>query len=330
MVQSHRFRELGIAYESVKGTDPIGSGDDYYKLGYRVRSLGKFPKPKYNIASTYRGSRDPTLEIASADLTGTLAFAPVNAIAWYLALGSSATAAGVHTITGIDSGELPYFTTRFETSNDTENIRKSMTGTKLKTLNFELTRLNENVRFPAMMGINVQGTGFGAPTYPVTNTPIYPDSVSDMFYKDSNFYFTWYYGGDNLDYKSDVMNFTGIIDMTNQFLPLLQQLFPEEVSEGTRAHILRFNILRGNDTSIYDDFAAQDRDTTGMDLRVKIHQTASKYLQLDYSNIFLQECEINDQNEAKNEDGIYEVVGIAESLTVKSNDGLTAATFYGE
>lgn len=313
-------------FETTEGQDPIST--TAYKFGRRSQSFGDLPNAKFNLKSTYRGSRDPIIQIADKVATSSIAFNPVCGIPWYLLFGSSSTTTGVHTISGIDYGALPTITQRYQTENNTENIRKSMVGSKVRNLNFTVQNIGERLRMPAVMGIGSQGIDIVDPTATGDITPTFPGSNSDPYYIDNNFELTWDYGVDNVDYAGDIMEFKYICDTTNRFLPIVGNLTPLTVAEGSRVHILIMDILRGNDTSIFDDYLAQTRSSTGKDLRFKIHQSSTNYLQLDFSNVFIENIPLNDPT--KDEHTKYTITAFAENCTPKIKDGLDETVFYGE
>jgi hypothetical protein len=332
-IELHRDKLIGYAYESTEGTDPIasGGGTPYYEFGKLTKTFGNFPSKEFKVLAIHHGSRDPTLNITHALPKGAIAFAPVNGVPWYQFLGSSSTAATIHTITGIDTGELPFITARFESQNSSENIRKSLVGAKINNINFQLLNANTRIRLPAMIGMGIQGMDVKAPTNTATQTPIFPDSEEGLYYVDSNFIFTWDLNGTPItEYKNQLLDFKYIGTNTNIFGTVGNTLTPVRVLEGPRNHILMFQLLRGGSTRIYDDYLAQTRSSTGKDLRVKIYNSAANYLQLDFNDVFIETCEMNDGYQASGDLEIYDVVASCEDLIVKSKDGLTAATFYGE
>lgn len=331
-LELHRDKQLGWAYEATEGVDPIasGGGTPYYKFGKYTKTFGHFPQKTVKTMAVYHGSRDPSNYISHVQPKGAVAFAPVNAIPWYQFLGARADGGGgIHTITGIDSGELPFMTTRFQSENASESIRKSFVGGKLDNLNFVISNANTRARSPAFIGMGLKGMDVKTPTNTAAQVPVFPSSEEGMYHVDDNFEFTWDYGGGSpvTEYKDQLLEFRYIGMNANIIGTVGNTITPYQILEGVRSHIVQFQILRGGDTQIYDDYIGQTRASTGKDLRVKIYNSATNYLQLDLNNILIEDCKMNDGYQAQSELEIYDVVGIAQDITVNSIDGC-AASFY--
>ena len=329
--EQHRDKELGWAYEATEGIDPIasGGGTPYYKYGKYTRTIGKFPSRDTSIISAYHGSRDPTNRISHVNPKGAVAFSPVNLIPWYQYLGARADGGGgIQTITGIDSGKLPFITTRFQSENASESIRKSMVGGKVDNINFQITNANTRMRIPSLMANGIKGMDVKAPTNTAAQVPVFPNNEEGMYYVNDNFEFIWDYGGTPItEYKDQLLDFKYIGTNANIFGTVNNTITPYVVEEGMRNHILMFQIIRGGDTRIYDDYISQSRSSTGKNLRVKIYNSATKYLQLDFANVLMKKCDMNDGYQQGGEFEIYDVEADATGLIVNGIDGV-AASFY--
>ena len=328
----HRTKYIGWAYEDTQGTDKIALGGavPYYQLGKLTSTIGNFPTKDTKTISINAGSRDPTTNITHVEPRAALGFAPVSGVEWYKFLGARADGGGgIHTITGIDTGQIPYYTTRFQSENATENIRDSLVGGKTNNVNFQILNANTRARIPALMGVGIQGMDVKAATNTASQTPVYPSSEEGLYFPDSNFEFTWDESVGDVSYADELMDFKYIGMNANMFGTLEPQLTPYQVLEGVRGHELAFQILRGNDTQIYTDYRDQNRASTGKNLRVKIYNSATNYLQLDYAGVILNKCLLNDGNQPNQEMEFYDVGASADSLIVSVVDGL-AASFYGD
>ena len=331
-LEQHRDKELGWIYEVTEGVDPIasGGGTPYYYYGHYTKSRGIFPSRNTKLVSYYHGSRDPTNRVSYVEPRGSIGFAPVNLIPWYQYLGARADGGGgIQTITGINSGRLPFTTTRSESQNVSESIRESMVGGKVNSLNFQILNANMRMNTPALIGMGIQGMDVKAPTNTAAQVPVFPSGEEGMYYPDDNFEFTWDYGGGSpvTEYKDQLMDFKYIGTGANVLGTVGNTVTPYGVEEGMRDHLVMFQIIRGGDTQIRDDYLAQTRSSTGKDLRVKIYNSATKYLQLDLTNLLMETCNMNDAEEKKGEYEIYDVVAKAETLTINGIDGV-AASFY--
>lgn len=325
---THRTKKLGWRYEVDVGVDPIGDAVDYYKFGHFPDPPGDFPNKSFTYQVNYAGGRGPSsIRIATAKPASIKAFAPVNALPLYQIYGSSNTVDGVHTLDGIDTGELPTLTERFQSENAAENIRYSMVGGKTGSLQLAMDNLQMNIKAPMICGQSFKGKDVLASTSQLDKTPIFPSSKSKMYFKDDNFSLIW---DTDHDYSDEVKSFKYICDTSNAFQPLMQELLPNAILEGFRAHIFVLEIVRGADKAIYTDYMAQNRESTGGDLVIRVYNSATEYIELDASGVFIDDCIMNYGNDAAdNELELYTAALIATSVTPKSKDGV-AVSFYGE
>jgi hypothetical protein len=260
-----------------------------------------------------------------------IAFAPVNGIPLYHIFGGSATVAGIHTLTAINSGSLPSVTKRFQTENASENIRKSMVGSKCTNMNLSVKSSFDDIPAPMFIGQSYGGWEVKAPTDTADHDPIFPDSIEDMYFLDGNSVLTWDNLGDQVAYIDDLLNFEYFVDTFTNFHTKQGSLPAFASAEGSRNHILKLQLLRGGDTSIYDDFIAQSLSSVGKQLVFKIYNTATRYIQLTFNNVIIEECEMNDAlDQDNNAHEIYDITALAGSCVPAILDGVTATSFYGE
>lgn len=329
----------GFLEEATEGTSPItGSGVSYYEFGDDNRVSESFPYREEELGSYQRGSRDPRLYITYSNYIGLNSFYAVNGIPLYLALGDSNTDTGVHTVTGIDSGRLPSFTTRWETRG-TNTIRQELVGNKVKTLSMNLFSINERSRhFPLAYSLDFRGIGLQTASYDSNHDPIFPGSEDNRFVPDSSFVFNWDDGGVNeTSYANDIIDFAYTLDMRNIPQQIRSNKDPQGNLEGGRSHVIVMNILREADDQLLTDFLAQTRSSTGKSMRMKIFRDksgSSDYIEPTWQNCLIKK--VTPKKSKREELDYWEIVihpQLYDSnppVTVDVKDGLTAATFYGE
>ena len=335
----HRTKIIGWAEHVTPGDTPItGAGTPYYEFGKRTKGSGNFPSKNYNIYSYYAGSRDPKHNISTIEPLAGVAFQPTNGLEFYYAFGDSASA-GVspdadHTIGGINQGELPSRVIRYQSENATENIREEAINTKTKALNFQLFNVARNIQSPVTIGVGFQATDIRPASYNANFSPVFASGKEEMYFADkSNFVLNWDQGAiiDIVDYKDTLMNFQYICDMTTQFQPLVEQMIPNAILDGVRTHVLIFDLLRGDDTRIYDDHQAQTRTNTPRDARIKCYAKGSttEYIQLDFKDVYTSKVDMNDGDVGRDELDIYKVVAVCSSVIPTIRDGV-ADGFYSD
>lgn len=339
-LNQHNVQRLGWAYEATYGTSPITSGAvPYYEFGKKFRLGGNFPNKTYEVKSEYRGTRDPRGSIYGVKANAAISSPVHNGLPFYWGYGSSSTVTGVHTIDGIDSGQLPSLTIRAQSENSgdataTHRFRKEMLGSKLRSFSFEGSDLNKNEIAPFYYGLGFQGQDVQPAVHDADYAPVFPDSQNDIYAKNSSFVAAWDVLGDNVSIANDLVDFRYIMDSTNRFAPLYNQLLVDGIYEGTRAHILQMVLLRGGDTAIYDDYMAQTRTSTGKQFNMRVYALAgTNYIDLTLNNVLILDVV---ENMPYLEPDTYQVSALAfqsdslDPAVPAIKDGLTAATFYGE
>jgi len=325
---------LGWAYEAAAETDPINAVNAlYWKPGVDA-SQYSLPLETKKITPYYDGStRDPVaLKINRTEVIQALSFWPTNAIPLYMYLGEASSAAGVHTITGLDSGSLDTFTIRSENRGGDTSEYLSAVGSKCTSLAISFDNTGQNL--PLGMGLGYQGikrqtatlneihtTGTKYPTDDYTMTGTEND---DLYRYDSNLVFTWDHGGSAEDYKDALLTFN--YQGTNLFnVPQLSnQAEIEYIHEGHRQHIVNFSIIRGQDSALPDDIKAG----TQHDILFKIYNTSTNYLQLVLDDSLGSLTKSKYFNANKEEVPTWLFEGMCESVTCTAKDGCST-TFYG-
>lgn len=329
----HNTRKLMWEYETTEGVDP-GSASPYY-FGKRTQSFGDLPRKDYKMYSYYRGSRNPFIRVSGAESRASIAFAPVNGVPFYWWAGSSLTTSGEHYVSSYDRVDLPTITTRFQTESANESIRKSMVGAKAKNINFTVNNDPAGIKIPAVMGVGLQAIDIVDPTDTGDLTPQWADGEENMYFVDDNTELIWdaIGAGDQIDYTDDMLSFKFIGDSTNRFSPLMNKINPDTVLEGNKTGVFMIELLRGGDTSIYDDYISQEdigNANSNYRLEFKIHNTDSQYIKFSAENCMIESIKMNDGNERKGEHQTYVATILASDPDVYVKDGLDASTFYGE
>ena len=338
MVTEHTIQRIGWLYDADDGVDPITNGGvPYYHFGRQVAPFGKYPSTEYQPRAMYDGgNRDVSNFQGRQNPRGNLSFAPINGIPFYKIMGASTTTAGVHKITGVDSGSLETFTTRYQTENASYNYRRSMIGCKANSL---LYRIDRKPMTFVSGGLSFQGRRTIAPAHDADYAPVYPDSISTPYLPSPSMVFKWdvtlssgVYASGGDDYKDALLGFQTVIDTTNRQVTPEGQQYPEWILEGDRTYVVQMQMI-ADLVSILDDFEDQANGNY-RDLHCKVfhHGSSGYYTQLDFEEVFMKLCEPNHSPpELGDSVPVYNVTAIAKNLVVSSKDGLTSnSTFYGE
>lgn len=328
----HRVQHMGWKMQAAALTDPVtGSGTPYYKFGAATKSLGNFVNYKQFINPVYRSdSRDPAYlaMIDSSEINETLGFVPVNAMPFYLALGQTNQVTDTKTITGIETGELPKFAVRWETSNGTDIIRKTAVDCKVNTLSWQMDFTAKNSH--PTVGLNINARKIISASYAATMAPSVLYASEVPFYDSSNSVATW--DGDSI--KPELLTFSYSLSNQNRFVGLQNQNYNEWVLEGNRTHQIEFTMLRGTTagSNMYTDFLDQIDNASSYSMKdvvFKMYQmgSATNYIKLSLSSVALLACEMNMINTVEGERPVYNCTGLAKSLSVEAKDGATYPTY---
>lgn len=254
-------------------------------------------------------------------------------IDFYLILGSCVTTTGVHAIDNINTGALPTFTVRSEDTGGTHSMFRSAVGckavsltgminleSKFPYLSHSLTYLGKEMATPSLNATHTTGTRYPSTTHAMDGT-----EVKGRFGKTGSFAFHWDSGGDNIDYTKYLSNFMYTIALETTEFGIDNQDEPEAIDEGNYMLTYSFQLKRGADKSIKDDFEA--KAMKNMYLTVYSPQVAANYLTLTWTNAYLVNCK--DPYAAGNDVPRHHVDGGACDISISGKDGVHT-TYYGE
>lgn len=347
MVDYDATQSIGFRKEDIVETDPIDAVDaKYWKFG-RLGISNVFPQEEHIWVPLFYGDRDPgAIVLQGSVVKAIIGFVPVNLVPWYHFLGACSTdASHIHTITGINSGNLETQTIRSESRGGSADKFWSTVGNRCQMLNFSLDLRNRNT--PAVQSLGYQGITTLDPNttipmslttthttgvkYPTATGAMGGTELDDEYLPDTNFSLKWDYGGGGeTEYKAAALAFSymGINDLKPYGKQ--NQIDFEKLYEGQRGHIIGLEIRMGKDSQIWDDYIAR----TLHDLRLKIYNTSTNYMQLDITDIGINKP--NPVTSPIRDERIYRIEGIAKSIQVTGIDGITdygtggVEEFYGE
>lgn len=331
---------LSWAYQAgnMDGIDPITDGTKLNWLWGIQTTRTEMPTEEHEIIPLYYNNRDPAeLVLLKSSAQAIIGFTPVNTIPFYQFLGKCTTdATPVHTIEGINTGNLPTICARAE-SYGTTNKYWTTLDNKIRTLTF--TQNLRNKGNPAGMAVSLLGrsqetaahAAHYAPKFPTDDGGMGDTELLDPYLYNTNTSFLYDEGEvGEVDYTEAILSFT--YQGVNHFQPhnIQNQAKVEYIFEGNRSHQVQFEIRMGKNSAIFDDYQA---GVLTRNIQYKVYNTATRYLQLDLTNLGLSS--IKPVSDPDRNERFYTCQGIATSLTVTSNDGITdypngAAVFYGE
>ena len=328
-------------------TDPISSAsvdpnDRYWKFGINANKFTfSHPIEQHNWVPTYKGNHRyaDSLTLIQSYVSEVIAFYPVNLIPFYQVLGNHSESAGVHTITVKDTGALETLTIRSESTGGTDAKYISAVGNKIRSLglSFDLYQQFSSVS----MTLTYEGINNVTPTlnsahngtkYPTTDATMSGTEVKERFKYDTNFAFHWDSSGSNEDFSSELRNFNCQIINNMNIEGVENQYDREYIDEGTYSILFGFQLFRGDTSEIYTDFLA----ATQHDFYITIYAGSTNYMTLTFDDVGLNMCQANYAKFTgeNREEPVWNVMGIAENITVTGKDGLTAAAcqteYYGE
>lgn len=255
--------------------------------------------------------------------------------------GGTSSATGVltgfkHEMTFNTAKEHQNLSTRFQSDGSGDTIRKVLTGGKVKNISFSVDDANKMVRSPCIYGIGILGLDLGTPGQSGDLTYQKPGGMDDFIFNDpDDSYFKWDYNGDNVEYIQDLTSFKYIGDSSSRLIPLIDQILPKLVTSGEKTHIFQVEILRGSDTSIYDDYLAQAAGASTTDFKYKVLATqddtsiSARYIEIFGNNAIIFDMDLNDPDEAKGDKASYVAAIAAETLIVHATDLLQGSIWYG-
>ena len=168
-----------------------------------------------------------------------------------------------------------------------------------------------------------------APVFPTDDGAMDGTELDKMYLKDSRTSMIWDYGGTPIEYIDALLTFTYQGQNAVQPHTIQNQAELKYIFEGHRAHEVSFEIRMGKSSRIFTDHKAGALHN----IRYKVYNTATNYLQLDIAGIGLNKpVPMYDLDRDKR---VYNVTGKAKTLTVTSLDGITdypngAQFLYGE
>lgn len=341
MATTDRVQKIGFAYEDTPGTDPVdNAADKYWEFGIRTKKFkDDFPLENKEWRLIYKAdSREASEQelIRKQVPARGVGFLSVNGVMEYLVLNSSSTAGSVHTLTPKADGELQTFTVRAESTGGTKD--KFMSAVNCKALQF-LGSIEFIQGFGFMSNTllyNGQQQSLPTPTYnlahdglkfPTQDGTMGGTQVQTEFQKDTNFTFRWDVDGSDVAYKAEIfmMNFT--ILNTQVFSYLQNQSYPQRIREGLYIYGLNFSIIRGPDSSIYDDFLTQVDDSTLHKVIMKIYAGSTNYKQYTWDKVSVN---IQGPIELGDEKKLWIVQALPTTLSIDVVDGLDKTAWYGE
>lgn len=317
----------GWAEEATVEEDPIDTNSsDYWYFGVDAFPFD-LPTTKQIWRPTYYGDRDPgTTTLVKSEVDPQIITWPVNGIPWYYAMGTSNNAGTDHIISGINSGLLPTLTYRWETKGGTVPRYYSCRGTRIETLGFRAQRFT-----PATLAIGMAGIKHAtADLNAAHNGRSFPTSKSEKYFMDTATICKW-----NSTFAAGVYSsggtelITSLFDFQYTLVNQLQkghvhnQTEREYIHEGPRVHHVSLGFLRGVNRDIFDDL----HSGTQRNLHFKIFNESDKFLQVDITNVSLQETKQNVlvQTETENFSDLF--TGFADSVIITADDGVNDS-FY--
>jgi len=310
----------GYLLEAVYGTSLIAAA------GTQTNSLGVLsedaihPSPKSEVV--YADPGGSTKEAAAGshwkgpeELRGAYTVVMQNGVLLYLAVGSSSTAASVHTITPTTTKSMPSISIQHDLTGTAADWGTQLAG--VKVLNLELNcnaqdqYLWANVDWVAQSATNI---GFIS-----TNAPVLPPTATATPYTFKGLTATF----DGNSFK------TGLIDLQVSISPMLRvwrdatRAIPEPLDGSRMQYALKFNYTPA-DSTFWDEAA-----TTTMtgDIVLKWTKSTNDYIQVTFSD-----CPITYYEQKSPKTGtplIEQVIAEPRAISVAVKDAI-AASYYGE
>lgn len=332
-----QIQVIGFAKEATPETDPITLvNSNYWLLGNMTQQHG-LPVVQHEWVPVYFDNRDPTEMFLNKSITrSTVGFLPVNTVQFYQYLGVCSTTAdpgNVHTITGLNTGNLETFTLRMESRGGAADKFWTTLGNRVANVTFSVNFRQPEI--PAVMAVSYIGIKQATATLNETHTTgvKYPTDTGAMGgTENSNPYrigsdtvFTW----DGDSYIDAIRNFT--YQGVNIFAPhwIQNQNEVEFLFEGKRTQIVGWDVLMGKSSNMFTDFQAKSLKNS----QLKIFNSATNYLQLDFTDVGLEKMEpVKHPTDWR--ERVYRCEAKVRTTQVTSLDGIKttggAAEFYGE
>jgi len=336
MVDKLQYNQsIGFREESVDGTSPITTTEKPIYFGVHSGMWSTYPELKQLFQSLYRGQyKDPYKRVLTKTyIMGNVAFIPVDGLALHLVFGDAVSGGtGIHSLTPIDTGDLPSFSLRYETSNETDFHRKEVVGCKVKRFNMSIdlaqpdSFLIESIDFSGKRQFDegdLVSNEFIAPIYADDNAL----SAQTPYRVDDDFILEWDTNGTPVDLKTNSDVFSYYNDTLLKLHYIKDQLYPQWITTGIRVSVIGLKIRRTDITDFFDDFVGQQSSETYKALKMKIHNNVG-YIQVIFSDVVINRCTLNHAVKAKDEEPYYIVEMLPKSVVFEIKDGVDT-TLYG-
>ena len=288
---------IGWALEAAAEEDPIDADTDlYWRFGILTQDETNYHptelqnhEPVYYADSRMPGdSQQPT-----TSTSGSLAYYPVNGIPLYWILGNSSSAAGVHTLSNIDTGSLPTITIRSErTGGDTARY-ESARGAKINGISGYINFLANTKVLSEILSytaISVSAADLAAVhtgyKYPTDDYTLSGTERTGRYKKDTNTVFTW----NSASILSEATMFKYDVAGVVEPVYIENQADPEYLDEGEYLPTFSIGVWRGgtNPETMHTDYLAGTQRT----LNFKIYNGASYYRDITWTKATLKKEEM--------------------------------------
>ena len=328
-------QQLGWAYD-LQGDPWTGQIDAvdalYWKFGVHTIDMKDFhPTKTMNWEPIYKaGTRNPAdMQLPTNAVAGHFGFFPTSGVPAFLVLGGSSTAAGTHTVVNIDTGELPTFTVRSESTGGTVAKYLSSEGCKAYMLNGYINFLGDfpylsevlawrGLRTKASTALNAThttGTKHCTSDYTMTGT----ERAGRYHHDLGTPVCTW--NSQNIVADLGLLNYSFKSVIQPKYIDGQEET--DQIDEGKYAFPFSLAVWRGNTTTenLHTDFLAGTQRT----FIYKIFNGATYYRQYTWSNVSLLK---EDMTYAQSNDKkLYTYHALAEDFSLEVLDGVSD-TYY--
>ena len=343
----HDIQEIGFRTEvtegvATEGVAPFSASVLPIHFGEYTTSFGKFPQLIQEVAPSYKGgSYDAYIQrVIKTSIFSEIAYVPTNSLMWLYAYGQAVSGgSGIHSLSGINTGNTPSLAIRWETGNDptyANNIRADALAMKLKRLSMAINfSTPNNVITESATFVGRRATYNTDPNDTFTDNnhraPIYADGnpvdSQERYLYDNNFSCKWDDGNTDVELKTYLRDFTYIMDVNQQPRWIDGQKYPQWISTKNRAHGIAFQMIRSDESAIFDSFIGQRNVDIREDLSFLMYNGASNYRDYTFSEMTIQSCELNHAFSGRGEEPYYDIKMTAKSSVLDTKDGLTTVLY---
>jgi hypothetical protein len=339
---------MGFRKEVTDGTAIIFDNSSLKPLrfAYYDKSWGNFPKYIQDIVRDYFGdSYDPyAMRVVKESSIAEHIGAATNSLLWYLALGSvvnsgSADPEGTHTISGIDTGEIPSFTTRW-LSSDTDAVDQSAAkyfnldsaGCKMVSIGFSLSMRGQNQTLYDIYSFILRippadaGTTRHEPVYAEVDSGASSNNVP--YTKDSLCVLTWDTGGTPIDITKNIISITHRTNLGVTEQDKDGQKYAGRSLSGDRTTVVSFQMHRRDVIALWTHFLAQPAANDFKNMTFRIHAGSNRYRLYTYTGCAIGQMDPNHAFDKKAEKPIWSLEIHVKSFTLETVDGLNDS-YYG-